>query len=222
MTVPFQPQKISVPFVAQSVPIVGEDGLITQSWFDYFQDLHQLSGRAGDQNPLWETISVPGNSLLVDTASPPVQNTISGGIQAWSFITGAARTAHTSFCLPNSYVPGSEWYPFVQWMPDDATAGNVRWEFDYIAVADDGVAAAATQEVMTDAAAGTALTNQHIEPDDPLSGSGLDIGSVILCSITRNGADAADTYGGSAFLVSVGVKLMKSGIGTVIRWVPEP
>ena len=210
---------MSVAFVQQSVPMVDEAGRANREWYEYLQDAYQLSGLAGSQNPLWESVAASGPSLLADSTNPPTQRTISGIIEGWSFDFGAEDTAHAILTLPNTYVPGSPWHPFVQWMPSDAGAGNVAWEFNYSTVVVDQVASAVTLVALTDAAAGAALTNQYVE-GDAISVSGLGIGATILCSITRNGIDATDTYGGDAYLTSVGVKCMQGGVGAVTRWPP--
>lgn len=205
---------MSTLFVPQTVVVSDDTGQMSKEWYGYFLDAYQQSGLAGVQNPLWEMVSIQSGAVVVDDTNPPTKALIDSPVYGWSFVDADTCTAHATIVFPDSYVDGSNWHPYVQWMPSNTNTSNVTWDIDYRALHLDTAPVALAQISLTDAGQGTAKMNHYIE-GDAVIGADYKSGSVLSCSITRNGS--TDTFSGDAFLLHFGIKCMRGGIGSINR-----
>jgi len=106
--------------------------------------------------------------------------------------------------LLHDYKEGSDIHPHIHWMPNDNTAGNVKFSLGYRWFNREDVMSAETVITVTQAAGGTQY--QHNTAVFPtITGTGKGIGSRFVYRLFRNPADAADTYGNHAIALDFGL-----------------
>ena len=93
-------------------------------------------------------------------------------------------------------------------------AGNVRWEFEYEWENIDGVYGSSTTVNQTQAMDGTAHKHQY-EDIATLTGTGKSsISSILICTLTRLGSDALDTFTGDVYAVGIDFHIEKNMVGS--------
>lgn len=95
--------------------------------------------------------------------------------------------------LPHTYKQGTDLTFHIHAIYPNANTGNSRWRFTYTWANIDGTFSAETTDTLTFASPAVADANK-IHAFTTISGTGKNISSVLLCSLSRLGADAADTY----------------------------
>lgn len=112
--------------------------------------------------------------------------------------SGTRISASCSFVMPNNYV-GS---PVVNIRWRTAAAGDVVWDVDAIGIAGDnaesGDPAAVGEALTVTDGAGTALRLMATSVN--LTGASYAADDLVLLKLSRDGADAADTLAGSAWI----------------------
>jgi hypothetical protein len=204
---------VSTSYVPRNTPLLDDRGLMSEAWYRYFQELHQWSGLAGHSFPLYAGLLVPALAMVLDTAAPPGVASVSGNAYALAFDAAALERARFAVLLPHGYTPGTPLVPVVRWAPSSAAAGVVRWVLEYSVAPVGGLFAAPASVTLDVTAGGAAGKHQHAQ-GDAIAGSGLLGSSVALCSVHRDAAAGADTYGVDAFLLAAGFAVENSAHGS--------
>jgi hypothetical protein len=149
---------------------------------------------------VWDDVRVNLSNIKAPTANPPTWTSYKGS-EVPAFSASATNILYFNVQLPHGYKEGSDIIFHIHVAYPDANSGNSKWTFTYSWANIDGTFPTATSETLTFAAAGT--TDKHvIHAFSNISGTGKTISSVLLCSISRLGADAADTYANVIYAVN--------------------
>jgi hypothetical protein len=157
-------------------------------------------------------ISIPVSSMVLSISSPPA---LTGYKAGYSLGFDSASDEVVSFRveIPPDYKEGTNITVYIHWTPTDNGAGNVVWSLDYSWANVDSAFPSATTVNITVAA--DEVTDKHQRDEFfALTGTGKTIGSVILCSIKRDGDNASDTYASDALLHSLSIHYEKDTIGS--------
>lgn len=182
---------------------------ISGEWYKYFLDLNNFSGLSGSSFKLWGEVSIGGLETYFDGTTPPSTAAIASPIIAASFVNAVTDTVHGQLILPANTLKGGNWIPFVRWAPSSTNTGDCYWRLQY-SLASKGTAfpAAATDNIQV-AGGGTANAPQNDEFTELASphaaGDPYNAGDPFIFTLSRIGGDAADTFTGDAFLLSVGL-----------------
>lgn len=149
----------------------------------------RISGNLTLAGTVWGTIPIMMDTTA--TSAPDWQNFQSGKSLAYDGTVD--ETASFRAYIPSDYKEGSDITFYVHWSPEDNSGGNVKWELNY-SWANVGTAFPAQTPLTITVAAGTTTALHNRDGFSAITGTGFKIGSVVLGSFTRRGADAADTY----------------------------
>lgn len=145
--------------------------------------------------------------LKVDASSPyaPTLDPFRGSILAWNFPAGETTEAHAAWHIDHDYAPDTKLYFHVHWSPTTASAGTVRWGFEFtIAKGHQQQAFPATQTVYVEQASiSTAYMHYVAEVSEAnaIDGAvyGIEPDTVIMVRMFRDGAHANDTFPDAAY-----------------------
>lgn len=164
----------------------------------------------------WNDLNLFGLSLGTGGATVPDLITLaSTNIKLRGFI-GSGLTVQEgwgSLELVHDYKENTDIIPHVHWVPQTATAGDVKWQLEYVWLNRDGVASIGTVISVTVAAGGTAWLEKRTS-FSAISGSGKGIGSRFTFRLFRDPADAADTYIDYAGLLDFGIHYERDTAGS--------
>lgn len=165
--------------------------------------------------PYWNDLRVSLGTGRPNT-SPPTFSTFRNGVQAWSFAANATEQLYFEAQVPHGWSIGSEIRPHIHWSPGNSTdTGSVVWQLEYTwQNAGNEVFPTTTTLSVTDAAAGVAYAHQ-IAGFGGVSAAGKRESSIFVCRIARVGGDAADTFTGAAFGISVDFHYLATALGSV-------
>ena len=156
---------------------------------------------------------VDGLSLKGGAADPPTFAAFSGGVWANRFDNGATMASHATIELQHDYVDGSDMELHIHWSPSTTNTGNVRWGCEYTFANMDATFPATT--TVTAVSAGGGIVNRHQYLTlATISGIGLTKGAVMAFRIYREGAHAADTFTGNAFLHRIALHYAVDKLGS--------
>lgn len=165
---------------------------------------------------VWEDLRTPASALKVP-ASNPAQSTLWKGSQVLAFEDQAVNYQHIYFIwqMPHSWKLGSLVYPHIHTAPEDATAGNVFWQFTYSVASKGQAFGTELSHYVTHAMPEVADEHQYEElgPIDMSGHAGLS--TVILCGLHRRSDDARDTFAGKdVYLLEVDLHFEMDTIGS--------
>lgn len=202
------------------------DGLnIAKDWYRFLRELTEHTGAGGANHPRWADLNIstammkgtlltaPGTILLAGagTDSNP-------GVYGFGFDAAAREHLWTLITLPNDYLPSSDIIPYLRWLPVDAAAGDVNWEWEWCWRNVGGDVTAVDLEFGGPSAA-PGVAGRIVEQQfTALSGTGKEPGSTIFLTLSRRADSADDTYAADAVLLSAGFKYMTGGVGTVNKF----
>ena len=167
--------------------------------------LDQIS-QALKLNTYWEDLRVTVNSVKVSGTRPPEWTDYKGG-QVLAFedqaVEGNEEIVYFTVQLPHAWKYGSDLHAHVHWVPEDNTAGNVRWKLTASWANIGGVFPTETEYTVDAAAPAVADTHSLAELGE-LDGTGKTLSSMIVCSLSRNSSHANDTLTGKdAYLLEI-------------------
>jgi hypothetical protein len=152
--------------------------------------------------PRWQDLRVSLSSGRSST-NPPTFGNFRNGLEMWSFSATQVQNLYFEAQMPHGWVVGSEIRPHIHWSPGNSTnTGAVMWELEYSWANVNDPFPASTIINSTQAASGTPY-RQQLMPWTPISGTGKRESSVFVCNLSRVGNNAADTFTGAAFGISV-------------------
>ena len=121
---------------------------------------------------------------------------------------GSEKEIWFNIQMPHGWKEGTSVYPHVHWVNDTAgTAGQVvRWGLEYTVAKIGATFPAVTTVYATTIVGGGDITvaDEHlITSFDPITMTGNTISTILVCRLFRNSSNAADTYSGTAGLLSI-------------------
>jgi len=139
------------------------------------------------------------------------------GSEVLAFDGGGARDEVVDFSaqLTHRYKEGSDLSFHIHYVPEDGTAGNVRWVFTHSWANIGGTFPAET--TVTTIIPTPEVADQHSLGTiaATIDGTGKTISSVLLCSLTRESSDATDTYNGlDIYVVALDFHIQHDMIGS--------
>ena len=168
---------------------------------------------------VWEDLRFPAQVLKLSGTKPPTWTAYQGG-EILSFsdqaIVGNEERVSFNAQLSHAYKEGSTIYPHIHWVSADTSLGNVVWQLSYSWGNWTGTFPAATVTTMT-VAKSTTLNYHSMNSFSPIVGTGKEISSILICELSRNSSNAADTYTSGAYLVEADIHLECNTIGSDIE-----
>jgi hypothetical protein len=164
---------------------------------------------------VWDDIVIPAMALGTVAATPSKISFLgSGSLKTYGFDGGAlTEELHGSFELKHGYKQESDITVHVHWTPTNANAGNVKWQLEYSWQNVDGTFSAPTTINVIDSTDTTAW--KHLRANFPaITGTGYNIGSILVFRIFRDPTDASDTYASDAALVDIGCHYQIDTVGS--------
>ena len=152
-------------------------------------------------NSCWKDLIIQAGNLRTG-ATPPSFGVFSGVLYQVRFDNGTEDVVYGSFELQHDYKEGTNLKVHVHWSPSNTDAGNIQWGFDYAVANANGAFSAVTSLTITPVAGGGTANVHKLSTLGTIPGTGRKIGDIITFRLYRS---ATDTFGGNAFLHSVGV-----------------
>jgi len=150
--------------------------------------------------PTWDDVQVNLSNIKAPASDPPTWR-LYNGCEVPAFGGGGTNTLYFSSQLTHKYKQGTDLRFHFHAAYPNTGAGNSRWTFTYSWANINGTFAAATSETIDFASAGVA--DKHvIHGFTAISGAGMLISSVLLCSLSRIGGHANDTYASDIYALS--------------------
>ena len=172
---------------------------------------------------VWDDLRVEPTVRGTAGAKTPSFDNVFGGLYLYSFNDASAASEKEVFFniqLPHTWKEGSTISPHVHWINETAgTAGHVvRWGLEYSkAVIGGTFSTTATTIYGTTIVGGGDITvaNEHMITEiDDITMSGDTISTILICRLFRNSSNAADTYTGTAGLLSIDIHVEIDGMGS--------
>ena len=140
------------------------------------------------------------------------------GSQVLAFKKNAINTIAFSVQLTHAYKEGSnvEFHIHLAY-PTNGT-GNSVWQMTHSWANINTAFPTATTPTAVTLAAPAVLDQHTVNQVATLTGTGKTISSVILCSLSRLGTDAADTYNDFIYLVAADFHIVRDTIGSISEY----
>lgn len=163
---------------------------------------------------VWKDIAID-LSAAGAAASAPTLAAINGGTIFGYAFTGTATTeqlfAHLEY--NHEFEEGANIEPHIHWLPESGAGGDVKWNLTYTWTnPTDPSPAETTLSVV--AAAGSVAWQNIKTAFSQINGTGKLIGSQLSLRLWRDPTDAADTYGGRAFVKTFGFHAKVNSAGS--------
>lgn len=187
--------------------------------YSSFEDDGRLTMH-GDARP-WNDLRVPGLDVRTTGSNAPsltqwkTDGSGSNGIYLYEFVYNLEKEVFFTVQLPHSYDQATDIKPHVHYLGDTSeNSVTVRWKFEYTWANVNGTFAANTTLSTVDET-GDFTADKHIVTGlGTLTGTGKKESSILVCRLSRDGADAADTYSGSVLLLSIDFHFLVGKLGT--------
>ena len=141
---------------------------------------------------VWDDLQIGLSSVRVPAAGAPTWTAYKGGY-VLAFDGTSTDIIYFEAEILHSYKEGTDLEFHIHYVPEDNTAGNVRWVFTHSWANEDAAFPGETTE--TTIVATPEVTDQHTEATiDDITGTGKTISSVLICSLARTGGHGDDTY----------------------------
>lgn len=153
---------------------------------------------------VWDDLRVSVDNVRVGASRVPTPTAYKGGlVLAFSKQAQAVNEeiAYFSIQFPHERKSGSTVYPHIHWTTPNSNAGVVRWKLTYSWANIGATFPAETPDTGEEANAGQDVHN--LTAFNSITGTGKTSSSMMICSISRNSSNAADTYGSSAYLLEI-------------------
>lgn len=153
---------------------------------------------------VWDDVRVSVDNVRLGSSRQPTPTAYRGGlVLAFSKQTQAVNEeiVYFSVQLPHRRKDGSTLYPHVHWTTSNNNAGVVRWKITYSWANIGAAFPVETPDTAQDANPGQDV---HIYSEfTPIVGTGKTASSMLICSLSRNSSNAADTYASAAYLLEI-------------------
>lgn len=173
---------------------------------------------------VWDDLMVSPD-VATKGGTPPVLTTYFGTMKLWAYQDAAADEVFFAIQIPHGWKEGTNMIPHVHWTTNTATApdnssNRVEWKLDYTIQKVGSVFTASlttlSSNTITVPSTGWAQYGHNLTSLGTITGSGLEISSVLLCRLYRNAAlaNTNDTFAGDAFLLSFDIHYQKDMNGS--------
>lgn len=151
------------------------------------------------------TIAMGFSNGRVGTANPATLGETSANVPCFFFGNAATQTVHWYIQIPHTYLGGSCTLR-LWWTGTSGAAGNVVWNFGFEKFAVDGDLSADGRIISASTEAGPSVLYKLKTSDVTLANNKMDAiepGDFVRVTLSRIGADGADTYVGSAAVLGM-------------------
>jgi hypothetical protein len=209
-------------------------------WYYNSADWHELLRGGGSANKVqvqadgsvvllgnatvWNDLVVPPFSTYAGGDNPPVFGTFKTSVKTFIFennSTGSEDQVFFSIQMPHNWKEGTTIYPHVHWSPQTFPgSGSIVWGFEYTWVNYNQVTPelfpnTTTLSATTAVISSSSDLDKHFLTSYPsISGSGMKISSILMCRFFRNSSNTADTFNGTAALLSFDIHYEIDAIGS--------
>jgi hypothetical protein len=161
---------------------------------------------------VFEDLAVNLANVKAPAADPPGYATYKS-CELPFFKSDATNSLYFTAQLPHSHKEGSNIGFHIHVVYTDADTGDSVWYFTYCWANMDGTFTTVNSETKTFAAPGVADAHK-LESFTDIDGTGKTISSVLLCSISRLGGNAGDTYANDIGGISADFHIEKDTLGS--------
>lgn len=160
----------------------------------------------------WDDLRFPVSGINpLGAGADPTRNPTTGLLE---FSASATNVVAFQAQLPHNWREGSMIYPHVHWAPATTNTGNVLWQLEYrMANVHGTLPAGFTTITVLDAGDGVADKHQ-IAPFAGISMTNMTLSCMVLCKLSRLGADGTDTQTGVAQLLEIDFHYEVDGFGS--------
>ncbi len=161
----------------------------------------QQALRAAGQVFSWDDLRFPITTVRKGSGgAEPADVSYKGGI-VLNFTNTATKTIYFIVQMSHGYYEGTDISLHLHYAPTNTNTGNIVWQATHSWANVNDVWPAPSTINLTRAAPG--VTNQHTKASfSTLSGTEKTLSSVLICSLSRLGADGSDTFTGNAYVVT--------------------
>ncbi|HBG69973.1 MAG: hypothetical protein A2W93_05630 [Bacteroidetes bacterium GWF2_43_63] len=173
--------------------------------FDDLMVFPDATGKNGSKSPTLSQFKNDGST--------------SQGVYLWMFSEAAEQEVFFTVQLPHSYKTGTAIYPHVHWATTTGTpsGSDVVWSLEYSVIAIGGTFSNTSSINATNlnASISPSGTFQHLISSFPtISGTGLEISTVIIGRLYRNVGHGADTFANPVGLLGFDIHFEKDTDGS--------
>lgn len=162
----------------------------------------------------FDDYQIPAGNIKAPAADAPA-TTVYRGCEVYAFAAGATNVLYFTVQLPHRWKPGTTVYPHFHVAYPDGTTGVTRWQLSYSWANINGTFPTETTDTKNFDA--PAVANKHsLHEFTSIDGTGKTESSVLLCSLSRLGANVNDTYANVVYLTSIDlhIEIEKFGADT--------
>lgn len=179
-----QEVKINTNLVVESDGTMRMDGAATV--WDDIMIFPDATSKGGSYAPTWTKFKDNGSG--------------SQGVFLWMFSPSTEQEVYFTVQIPHGYKVGSDLYPHVHWTTTSIapTRTNVVWGLEYTVVKIGGNFSNTTilnaNSVISGITTISGVGQHLITSFGAMSGTNLDISTILVCRLFRKAVDASDTY----------------------------
>ena len=182
-------------------------------------DTYRIPNHSGIKNftaerPEWDDQQVNLGSVGFG-ASAPTRTTYKGG-EVLAFNKAQDNSITFTAQLTHAYKIGSNIDFHLHVVHPDNGAGSSRWKLTY-SWADIGSAFPAETTVYKNFTNSGQDIHQYAEIKEGISDGVSGVSSILICSLTREGTDLADTYDNDVYLVALDFHILKDTMGSELE-----
>lgn len=168
--------------------------------------------------PGWDVLIGHLSAGNTTNVNDPTWAAFRGGVHAWQFAADDLNEIWISFHITHEYAAGTVIYPHIHWSTTGTDTGVVRWGIEYTVAKgyDRDTFPATTTIYLEQAASGTPYRHMIAEasPAQAIPATHLEVDSVVLVRVFRDGAHANDTCTDPAFGLFCDLHFQKSSFST--------
>lgn len=163
---------------------------------------------------VWDDLQINISSARLPPSGAPSWVSFKGS-KVLAFDPAQDNIIYFTAQISHSYAEGEDIEFHVHLSYPDANTGNSIWNFTY-SWANMGTAYPTETTVSAVSIASPAIASQHqyAEIIDPISGTGKQLSSMLLCSLEREGTHASDTYASDVYLLAADFHYPKNTVGS--------
>lgn len=165
--------------------------------------------------PAYQDIMIDGLQMYRAGLNDPTIYSASG-LRIPIFSGSALNELFFNITIPENYIDGTAIMPIIHWMPmtSPALSWSVVWQLEYEWVNYDAVLTGTPTLMQTMHMTGTVGFKHFKHNTLSITGTGKAKGSVLMCRLFRDPANASDQYAGSAGLISAGFRVQVNSLGS--------
>ncbi len=176
-----------------------------------------IQGPGGE--PVWVDMVSPFETTTSGKANYPSFGTVYGNFQGLIFEKGLMNQVWADYHMNHDIALGTKVYPHVHWMPLTASAGEVRWGFEYaIAKSHGRQAFGATTTVYVNQSFPANSQHTHMVAEvsdlDAILSASIEPDTFIKMRVFRDATHALDTYNGNVHAWCCDLHYQTNRIGT--------